>query len=196
MSGALKPSDPVVWWAYCRVGGRPRINIELYKAELVELFQEGLTYEELVEHIQEHYNIIIARRTLQRRFQQWGTYKRSPTILSEDLQRHIQVLFFEVGLNDHDMLIALQDEGFKITKTNLVSLRFKLNLRRRIGNSADALAYDNNRIRKLIYKELAKGQIEGYGYRYIHTHFRQQGHIAARTRLYQHDKEINPIGVQ
>ena len=51
-------------------------------------------------------------------------------------------------------------------------------------------------VQKLISDELQKGVIDGYGCRYLYTHFRQQGHIIARDRLFRIYRIINPEAVE
>jgi len=51
-------------------------------------------------------------------------------------------------------------------------------------------------VQKLISDELQKGVIDGYGCRYLYTHFRQQGHIITRDRLFRIYHIINPEAVE
>ena len=44
---------------------------------------------------------------LKRRFNEWDIWKRTATVLSDELKRRIQVLFFEIGLDDKEMLQVL-----------------------------------------------------------------------------------------
>jgi hypothetical protein len=94
------------------------------------------------------------------------------------------VLFFDVGLEDQDMLTGLQKEGFNIGKYTLVRLRFELGLRRSIRGVQQYQEADQL-IRRLVAQELEKGVIDGYGRRYLHTHFWQRGIIVARDRLFE-----------
>ena len=93
------------------------------------------------------------------------------------------------------MLQVLQAEGFQIGKWALIRLRFELNLKRSIRTEEQQAEADKV-IHKLISDELKKGVIDGYGCRYLYTHFRQQGHIAARDRLFQIYRTINPEAVE
>jgi hypothetical protein len=177
------------------LAGRPRIDIGEYQMELVSLFSEGLTIDQLSHYLQEEYDITVNTRTIKRRFQQWQVRKRQPTLVSQELKNRIQVLFFEVGLEDQDMLHVLQEEGFQLGKYALVRLRFELNLRRRIRTEEQS-RQANEIIQRLVAEELQKGLIDGYGYRYLYTHLRQKGYIIARDRLFRVCRTINPEAVE
>jgi hypothetical protein len=103
--------------------------------------------------------------------------------VSDELKKRIQVLFFEIGLNDKEMLKVLQAEGFQIGQWALIRLRYELDLKRSI-RTEEQRAQADEVIRRLISDELEKGVIDGYRCRYLYTHFRQQGHIIARDRLF------------
>lgn len=105
-----------------------------------------------------------------------------PSHIADEVKARIQVLFFQVGLEDHDMLTVLRDEGFKIGKYTLIRLRFELGLKRRV-RGVEAIQEADRLVRRLVTEELQKGVIDGYGRRYLATHFRQNGHIVARYFL-------------
>lgn len=172
------------------VAGRPAINLTQYQAELRAIFHEGLTFEQIAAYIQETYQIRINIRTLKRRFREWNLRRGLPTQVEEVVKNRIRVLFFEVGLEDTEMLLILQGEGFKITKYTLVRLRFELGLRRRVRGIEQCQEADRL-VQRLVAEELEKGVIDGYGRRYLYTHFRQRGHIIARDRLFQAYRTIN-----
>src|SRR5579871_6768919 len=113
-------------------GGRPRTNVDQYHSEICALYNEGLNAHQISEHLSNTYSVSISYRTLKRRFQDWGLNKRMPSHVADEVKARIQVLFFQVGLEDHDMLTVLRDEGFKIGKYTLVRLRFELGLKRRV----------------------------------------------------------------
>ena len=80
------------------------------------LYSEGLTTSQISEYLLEQYDVTIHARTIERRFRQWQITKRVTTPVSEQAKLRIQALFFEVGLEDSDILIVLEDEGFKISR--------------------------------------------------------------------------------
>jgi hypothetical protein len=162
--------------------------------EIAELYGP-LTVDQLRIYLSEEYGIIATVRTIKRRLQEWGLRVRQVTEASDELKRRIQVLFFEVGLDDTDMLRVLLDEGFSIGKNGLIRLRFELNLRRSLRIAEQRTEADQV-VRRLVEEELQKGVIDGYGRMYLYTHFRQQGHIIARDRLFQAYRTVAPEAVE
>src|SRR5205807_8525500 len=171
---------------YSVAPGRPKVNFEIHQPTLRTLYEsEGLSFDQLSEYLLSEHQIQVTARTIKRRFQVWGIRKRHPPIvLSDELKKRIQVLFFEIRLDDKDMLHVLQQEGFQIGKYALVRLRFELNLRRREYKIEQQQEADII-VRNLVAQELEKGAIDGYGRRYLYTYFRQRGFICARDRLFQ-----------
>ena len=143
----------------------------------------------------ETFQINVTTRTLKRRFQKWELRRRLPTYVADAAKKRIQVLFFDVGLEDQDMLTVLHKEGFNIGKYTLVRLRFELGLRRRVRGVQQCQEADQL-IRGLVAQELEKGVIDGYGRRYLHTHFRQRGIIVARDRLFEAYRTMNYEAVE
>jgi hypothetical protein len=162
---------------------------------MIGLYQEGLTFDQIAKHLHEAYAVHTTSRTIKRRFRNWKITRQMPTEVKEEIKNRIQVLFFEVGLEDKDLLSALQNEGYNIGKYTLVRLRFELGLRRRI-RGVEQQQHANELIQRLVTQELQKGVIDGYGRGYLYTHFRQQGHIIGRDRLFQAYRTINPEAVE
>ena len=121
--------------------------------------------------MKEEYNVTVAVRTVKRRFQEWKVVRRLQPDVTDIIKNRIQVLFFQISLNDEEILTVLKKEGHTIGKTTLVRLRFELSLRRRI-HGVEQMREAEERIRRLVKEELKKGQIEGYGRRYLHDYFR------------------------
>ncbi|KAF2185823.1 hypothetical protein K469DRAFT_707492 [Zopfia rhizophila CBS 207.26] len=67
---------------------------------MAALFHEGLTFEQITEHLHEQYNLNV------------NLLQRLPTEVKEQVKKRIQVLFFEIGLENKNMLYALKNEGF------------------------------------------------------------------------------------
>jgi hypothetical protein len=166
------------------LAGRPKVNIDAFQVELADLYAQGRTAKQIQKHLKDNYEISVNIRTIKRRFQNWHVRKQQVTHISDDLKKRVQVLFFEIGLDDKDMLRVLQEEGFEIGSSALVRLRFELNLRRSLRTEEQRIQADIV-VRGLIDEEIKKGVIDGYGRTYLYTHFRQQGHIIARDRLFK-----------
>jgi len=148
-------------------------------------------------YLLEEHNVSVTGRTIKRRFRDWNIKKiQAAPEMTDELCNRVRVLFYEVGLEDRDMLYVLKREGYNITKWNLIQLRFRLDLRRRVGSSEEEQAHADTVIHQLISDEVQKGQIEGYGRGLLYTHFRQQGYFMARDRMFRIYRTINPQAVE
>jgi Clr5 domain len=158
---------------------RPSINLELYKAEIISLFQNNTSVDSIADILQNKYNLQVTYRTIQSRLHEWGIRKRNRTTTSDFiLHARIKILFFQVGLEEKELLRALQAEGFEVAPRTLQRLRLQLGLRRRTNLIEAQLQVDE--IIQGIQEELEKGTIEGYGKELLHRHFRTRGFIVAR----------------
>ena len=155
------------------------IDLEPYKTEIISLFQDNNSCTLIAKQLQNKYSLQIAERTIRSRLQEWRIRKRNRTTTSDlILHARIQILYFQVGLEDKDMLGILQAEGFEITDRTLKRLRTQLGLRRRTNLVEAQQQIDE--IAQEIQKELEQGTIEGYGKELLHRHFRSKGLIVAR----------------
>ncbi|KAF2796715.1 hypothetical protein K505DRAFT_359073 [Melanomma pulvis-pyrius CBS 109.77] len=111
--------------------GRRAINIQPHKEELVGLFHEGLTYEQLRTWLANTHHVTASLRTIKTWFKRWKVTRRLPTGIEDRIKRRIQVLFFEVGLEDHEILEVLRGEGHTIGKYTVTRLRLELGLQKR-----------------------------------------------------------------
>ena len=155
--------------------GRPSINVMLYRSEILDLRQRGLRSEEISQTIQRLFDVKISSSTIKRRLREWDVMsKRKQTEDSPELRVRIRYLFFEIQLEDEDMLRTLKTEGFDLGLTGLVRLRKEMGLHRRLrGEEAQQEA--DEVLRHHIQEQQQKGTIEGYGRGLLFTHFRQQG---------------------
>jgi hypothetical protein len=159
---------------------RPSINLEPYKAEMIELFTNNMSLSSLQEFLSDRYGININQRTIHSRLRAWGVHKQNRTASTDTvLHARIKVLFFQVGLEEKDLHHVLKCEGFDITPQTLKYLRHRLGLFRRTINPVIAQQQVEAVIEEL-QKELEKGQIEGYGRRLLHRHFRNHGFMIGR----------------
>ena len=99
---------------------RPSINLDLYKTEIIFLFENNNSHASIAKILQNKYNLQIEERTIRSRLQTWGIRKRNRMTTSDTvLHARIKILFFHVGLEEKEMLQALQAEGFDITARTL-----------------------------------------------------------------------------
>jgi Clr5 domain len=158
---------------------RPSIDLGSYKAEIISLFRCDHSADSIAKILHDKYNLQITDRTIRSRLQEWGIRKRNRTISSDPiLHRRIKILFFQVGLEEKEMLQILQAEGFEITARTLRRLRSRLGLRRRTKPIEAQLQVEE--VIREIQSELDKGTIEGYGKEFLHRHFRSKGFMISR----------------
>jgi hypothetical protein len=92
----------------------PKVDLEQYKNDLSELYLQGVTANDLVQYLEIWHGISIHRNTMKRRLKDWRIRQRiSPPEVSTQLKQRIQVLFFQIGLSDFEILQVLQQEGFQ-----------------------------------------------------------------------------------
>lgn len=123
-------------------GGRPPSIPNHLQDELVVLYQqEDYTIERLKEHLAREHSIHCDIRTIRRKLNSWGSYKRTVAVITDELIDRVLILFYDTGLEDEEMLTVLQAEfqgKLDITKDILIRLRFRLGLRKRIGRGKEA----------------------------------------------------------
>ncbi|KAL5366644.1 hypothetical protein BJX96DRAFT_170107 [Aspergillus floccosus] len=150
--------------------GRKAINLEPYRDEIISLYSTSTSVDS-----------IRIKRTLENRLQQWEIRRQDRTIASNPLlHARIRVLFFQVGLEDKELLSVLQKEGFSIFSRTLRRLRTQLGLFRRVR---DPLAQQLQREEMLKALEL------------LHRHIRSKGYIIRRNRLFSAYKTVLPDAV-
>ncbi|KAL3428760.1 hypothetical protein BDV09DRAFT_203923 [Aspergillus tetrazonus] len=177
-------------------GGRPSINLEPYKDEITELYLNNTVPNRIAEYLADSYGISATPRTIESRLRRWGVKKSNRTASTDQvLHARIMVLFYQVGLEEKELLKVLQLEGFKIEASTLKYVRHKLGLLRRTTNSMASQAQVEAVLSKL-RTELKNGQIEGYGKTFLHQHFRSQGLFMARDWLYLLYQELAPNTVR
>lgn len=159
---------------------RSAIDLEPYKAEIVDLYTKNIPCDSIIENLSRTHNITVSERTLRTRLRSWGIKKQNRTVgANQVLHARIKVLFYQIGLEESELLEVLQQDGFDISARTLLYLRHKLGLYRRIKNPIAAQAQVESVLEQL-RTELDHGQIEGYGKTLLHTYFRSKGHLMAR----------------
>jgi hypothetical protein len=159
---------------------RPLIDLEPFKAEIIHQYQNDTSCALIEEFLHTQHGIDVNQRTIYSRLRAWGISKQDRTATSNEvLHARIKVLFFQVGLEEKDLLHVLRLEGFNIKPRTLKHVRHHLGLFRRTTNPL-LLQQQVETIIKELEKQIEKGQIEGYGKELLHRHIRNQGFIIAR----------------
>ena len=155
-------------------------NLKPYKTEIISLFQNDNNFYDSIAHVlQNKYNLQITGCTIASRLKEWRICKWNCMTTSDTvLHAWIKILFFEIGLEENDMLHALQDEGFAITSWTLRDVQHRLGLWCRM-NPIEAQK-QTDEIVEAIEEELEKGTIEGYEKELLHHHFWNRGFMIAQ----------------
>lgn len=135
---------------------RQRIDLELYKDEIIELYFNNISIKEISRRIKTERNLEVSIDRVRRQLREWDIQKRYITKDTPILRQRILYLFKDVGLSDTEMMIVLKKEGFEVERRKLVIIRKEMNLRRRLLKEQMELA-----IGKL--KEVFEKEINGSG---------------------------------
>ena len=160
--------------------GRPAINLDLYKDEILRRRALHDRNDQISAWLRITHNMAVTTRTLKRRINEWGSEPmRQPTEDSEYLRHCIKGKFHAANLDDREMLRALTIDGHIIGQRALQRIRLEMGLLRQRSPYENKLESDLHVI-AAVKKQLAKGIVQGYGRTYLNTHMRQCGLIAAR----------------
>ncbi|KAE8369889.1 hypothetical protein BDV27DRAFT_140805 [Aspergillus caelatus] len=163
----------------------PAIDLEPYKAEITALYQRNEPVAAIQDYLKESFNLQLSKRTLESRLQEWGLLHQDRTVsINTDVQARIKVLFFQVGLEDKDILYVLHQEGVTLAPCTLRRMRKSLGLVRRTDSPFERQRQTEAILQALI-EESEKGKIQGFGRGLLHQYIRTKGHIITRARLFQ-----------
>ena len=165
--------------------GRRAINLDPYKDEILSLYTSRTTVTSILTLLYKKYNIQISKRTLESRLQSWDIQYQNRTLISDPLlHARIRVLFFQVGLEEKELLSVLQTEGYSLSSRTLQYIRTKLGLKRRVRDPIQA-QLQREQILEVLQAEAEKRLIQAYGKEMLHRYIRGQGFIIERyTNLY------------
>ena len=149
--------------------GRPAIDFEALKPEIVRLHRNGQNYEEIA------FQVGSSERTIKRRLAEWGIRKRAPKVQKEDgLLRSQVAIYFIANFSDDEMVYALKSQGWRVHRRTVERIRKSQGLLRRFSAFGRQVAVD--KLWDVIKNELDSGSIEGYSRKLLHTHFKKLGH--------------------
>ncbi|KAB8073331.1 hypothetical protein BDV29DRAFT_191850 [Aspergillus leporis] len=130
---------------------RPTIDLEPYKAEINVLYQRNEPVAVIQDYPKESFDLQLSKRTLESHFQEWGLLHRDHT-----------VLFFQVGLEDKDIIHVLHQEEVTLASCTLRCMRKSLGLVRRTESLFER-QYQTEAILQALLEESEKGKIQGFG---------------------------------
>ncbi|KAJ6168287.1 hypothetical protein N7497_001130 [Penicillium chrysogenum] len=168
------------------MSGRPRVDLEPYKAEIIGLYENKMKSDDICKHMKRQHDIQISARTLTKRLQLWGVKEKMENNSSnEALHARIKNLFFDVGLTDQEIVTVLHDEGYDVSARTLRRLRHQLGIRLRLDSPTQQQA-QLQEILDALTEEMDKGTIEGYGKELLHNHFRSKDIAEGARRVLNH----------
>lgn len=131
------------------------------------LLWDYCTVDEVKEKLDEE-NILITKRTLERRLRQWNIGLTTRTRWSEELKSRIHFFFMMPG-NDTETVQCLVREGYTISLDGLRRYRTSVGLQRYTTDPEATDLY----LRELLTTLFDEGHIEDYGRVYLYTHMRK-----------------------
>ena len=109
------------------------INIDPYKNEIIELFENYHMLSQILQYLLKHHLVHIGQSTLQRCLLQWNIHQQVQTWDLKELQLQIIVLTYASYFNNADTLNALLKKDFEIGQIKLVQIRKSMGIIRRIS---------------------------------------------------------------
>src|SRR4051794_34760703 len=92
---------------------------------------------------------------------QWAFKKIIRTVQTPAMYQRIITLFYDIGLEDDEMLHVLKSDGYEISMRGLKQLRIELNIIRRYPRHM--VDENNQKIREWMEREMQTGNIETFG---------------------------------
>ena len=105
-------------------------------------------------------------RAFKYKVKEWGLTRYIQSDNTEVMRIHLMYLYWELALDDDEILFALRADGFTIQRWKLQEIRLSMGMTRRI----DRADFDesNNRLRIAIEEAFASEQISQYGREYLY----------------------------
>jgi hypothetical protein len=155
------------------------INFELYQNEILMLHREDRTTTQIVNHLNEIYQVKVIYRTIERRLKSWNvTIKRIKTNDSSKLRARIEILFFQSECIDEKILFFLKQKEYFIDSWKLIRIHKELDITKRIFVRDKKTS--NRILLNIIKTEFDKDVAREYEKELLHYHFRTQDHIVFR----------------
>jgi transposase len=162
--------------------GRPKVDLDSFKDEIIAKYNGG----QQCNDIAGEYGV--SGRTLERRIQSWGIWKRAPKrkskndLLGNPDVRIIIGICWDRNLSDEEMQNALADSDWHLSTRTIARIRKDMGILRR--TSVFQRQQGVSHLWEIIEKELKNGTVSRYGRRHLHVHFkkifRKFGHQLSR----------------
>jgi hypothetical protein len=159
------------------MGGRNPIDLEPYRAYIVEQVMGGTFVKRVVEILEAKFGVKTSERTLYRRMAEWDCRQNIRLVWSERLLERINELYFNESFNNDMILKQLISEGFVLSKWHVVQLEHTEGIYRRHSMNSPL---SDDRLREMLAQKMDEGDIETLGRGMLQTRFRREGHGVGR----------------
>ncbi|KAI1821966.1 hypothetical protein F4861DRAFT_532618 [Xylaria intraflava] len=177
--------------------GRPRSNIDRFRAEITDAYELGLSIEEILASIASQ-GCTAKKRTLQRRIRLWGLENRKATHdYTAEILDQIQFLFYVRGYKDVSIQTTLRRAGFSISLRTVQRVRLQHGMKRRYATDEERNAAIQAAAYWLEYHAQTSSAVQSFGRAYLYEFIRTQaGIVVGKHRIYQYYKRRWPEHVR
>ena len=175
---------------------RPRINLEPHRDLITAAYNSKDTYEAIRSRLEREFGLQVSARTLQRQLLRWQAPRHQErTVHSAGLPERLRHLFFEIAMTDEEILTALRQEGFVVSKRGVVQARRQHGMFRRL--SPERLLAIQEELRAFFEDErgMANHACQ-MGKGSLYTHIRQQQFSIARDPLWDVYREFHAASIE
>jgi hypothetical protein len=152
---------------------RPRIDLEPYKEEILDLISQKTTHTDIRTILEERYNIVISRSTLKRSLGCWKPPIRHDLTLTPRVEIQDQVEALISQYNTSEILQILAADGRPLSERTIRRIRADLNIKLRLSPDQRQQQFDD--LQAILICENIIGEVEDFGYRTLYRHLRSMG---------------------
>ncbi|KAI1116337.1 hypothetical protein F5Y14DRAFT_440036 [Nemania sp. NC0429] len=177
--------------------GRPLSNIDEFRLQITELYEDGISVAEIYQFINEQ-GVDCTFRTLQRRIQAWNlVVNRTTKLQAEEIVHRIEFLFFVRGWKDKSIQLDLSKSGITISLRTITRIRVSHGMKRRYRTDEERAEAMRRAAEFLEKHQQRSSMIRSFGKNYLYEFVRTQaGVIVGRNQLYQYYKARWPESVR
>ena len=169
----------------------PSIDLQPFRDELEQLYlADGYTHEQLVQWLAGQ-GLVVASRTLKKRFKDWGITRRQAALTPAALET-ISHLFHTTTDDDNAIARALTAQGIAVSAGQVQQTRLTHGWRRR--NNDPEQREEQRQQTGLAVTELLTDSGRNYGRNYLTTALRLQGHRARKDDVEAELRRQDPNG--
>jgi hypothetical protein len=146
----------------------PYINVEPYRAEILQLLSQNITQKAIRAMLLENYQVSLSRNSLTNRLREW---QHPPRTKRSDIYDRVQELL--PRHNTENILRILAAEGTPSSERTVDRLQSDLGVKLRLSPQEREQQLDD--IEAILIAESIIGEIQDFGRRTLHRHLRAIG---------------------